>query len=326
MLKVGLNPYGLTYYLGLQGRGTPRANPEGRGLGGFIEIAEEIGAKTIEIHSAWLRNMDDSELRCVRERIWKTGMTPVISLGPPLEAVDTAIRPALGVGATVIRLGLTPVLCGARAECAAWPELVEHVRTTLRHFAPIAYGAGLTLAIENHQDFGSQELLDFCAEAGPGVGICFDAGNALAVGEEPLAFARRVAPLVCHLHLKDYNAQWTDDGFRLVRCAIGDGAVRFREVAGILAERHETLTASIEPGALEARHIRLFRPEWWKGYPLRAASDLGPCLTAVRRKRLDEDAEWRTPWEREAPGHEIIQYELDMVRRSAANMRAIGLM
>ena len=45
MLDVGLNPYGLTYYLGLQGRGTPRANPDGRGLEGFIELAEELGAQ-----------------------------------------------------------------------------------------------------------------------------------------------------------------------------------------------------------------------------------------------------------------------------------------
>ncbi len=326
MLNVGINPYGLTYYLGLQGRGTLRANPAGRGLGGFIEIAEEIGAKTIEIHNAWLTAIGETELRCLRERLEANGMTPVISLGPPLEGVDTAMRSALALGATVIRLGLTPVLCGARAECAAWPELVEHVRTTLRHFAPAAFGSGLTFAIEDHQDFGSRELMDFCAEAGPGVGICFDVGNALAVGEEPLAFARRVAPLVRHLHLKDYNAQWTDDGYRLVRCAIGDGAVPFREIADILNGRHETLTASLEPGALEARHIRLFRPEWWKGYPPKAASELGPCLTAARRNRLDEDAEWRTPWERGAAPNEIVQYEVDMVRRSAANMRAIGLM
>jgi sugar phosphate isomerase/epimerase len=326
MIQIGLNPYGLTYYLGLQGRGTPRANPGGRGLAGFVEIAEEIGAKTIEIHNAWLTAMGPSELRCLRERFEARGMTPVISLGPPLEGVDTAIRSALATGAKVIRLGLTPVLCGARAEYAAWPDLVQHVRITLRHFAPVAYGSGLTLAIEDHQDFGSQELLDFCAEAGPGVGICFDVGNALAVAEDPLAFARRAAPLVRHVHLKDYTPQWTDDGYRLVRCAIGDGAMPFREVFEILNGQNEILTASLEPGALEARHIRLFRPEWWKGYPPKAASELGPCLAAARRNRLDENAEWRTPWERGAPPREIIQYELDMVRRSAANMRAIGPM
>ena len=29
---LGLNPYGLTYHLGLQGAGGPRANPDGAGL------------------------------------------------------------------------------------------------------------------------------------------------------------------------------------------------------------------------------------------------------------------------------------------------------
>ena len=65
MLDIGLNPYGLTYTLGLQGQGTPRANPKGRGLEGFIDIATELGARTLEIFEPWLARMDDDELaRC----------------------------------------------------------------------------------------------------------------------------------------------------------------------------------------------------------------------------------------------------------------------
>ena len=44
LFKLGLNPYGMTYYLGLQGRGTSRQNPKGTGLEGFLAIAEELGA------------------------------------------------------------------------------------------------------------------------------------------------------------------------------------------------------------------------------------------------------------------------------------------
>ena len=327
MLRVGLNPYGLTYYLGLQGRGTTRANPQGRGLAAFLEIAQEIGAKTLEMHNAWLAAMDDAALAALRDRIAELRMTPVISLGPPLEDVGSAIRSAVGVNAKIVRLGLSPVLCGDRnAWGARWNEMVEHARSTLREFAPRAEDAGLTFAIENHQDFGSQELVDFCGESGPNVGICIDTGNPLAVGEDPLAFARRVAPLVRHVHLKDYNAQWTDEGYRLVRCAIGDGAVPFVELEKILGEHHSSLTASLEPGALEARHVRLFQPEWWNGYAARTAAELGPCLAAARQRRLPDEADWRTPWEREAPGAELIEYELSMMRRSAANMRALGWM
>jgi len=327
MLQIGLNPYGLTYYLGLQGRGTPRANPSGRGLDGFIEIARELNAKTIEIHNAWIAELSPSAAHAVRERIAALGMTPVISLGPPLESIDTAIQSAVAIGARIVRLGLSPVLCGDRnAWGAQWHLLIANARHNLRTYAPQAADLGLTFAIEDHQDFGSQELLDFCAESGSNVGICLDTGNSFPVGEAPIDFARRVAPLVRHVHLKDYNAQWTGEGYRLVRCAIGDGAVPFPEIAAILAEYHHSLTASLEPGALEARHVRLFRPDWWNGYPPITAAELGPCLAAARVHRLPDDADYRTPWEREEDGAAIIGYELDMIRRSAANMQALGWM
>ena len=327
MLNIGLNPYGLTYYLGLQGRGTPRANPDGRGLNGFIEVAKELNAKTIEFHNAWIAELGNSAAQAVRERIAESGMTPIISLGPPLEGVDTAIQSAIAVGAKIVRLGLSPVLCGDRnAWGAQWHEFIANARHNLRTYAPQADGLGLTFAIENHQDFGSQELLDFCTESGTNVGICLDTGNSFPVGEAPMEFARRVAPLVRHVHLKDYNVQWTDEGFRLVRCAIGDGAVPFPGIAAILAEHHQTLTASLEPGALEARHVRLFRPEWWNGYAPKTAAELGPCLAAARVRRLPEDADYRTPWERGEDGETIVRYELDMMRRSVNNMKSLGWM
>jgi sugar phosphate isomerase/epimerase len=323
-ISIGLNPYGLTYYLGLQGEGTPRANRDGRGLDGILAIAGELGAAVVELHAAWLAALSASGLAAVRERIERSGWIPVISLGPPLEGVGTAIRSAVAVGAAIVRLGLTPVLCGDRAAHGPrWTEMVAHARATLREFAPRAADLGLTFAIEDHQDFGSRELLDFCEEAGDNVGVCLDTGNPLAVGEEPLAFAQAVAPKVRHVHLKDYRAQFTGEGYRLVRCAIGDGAVPFREIAEILGRHHARLTASIEPGALEARLIRLFRPEWWDGYPERTARELGPVLAAARVRRLPEDADWRTPWEAEAAPQAIVDYELDMIRRSFTNMEAL---
>jgi sugar phosphate isomerase/epimerase len=327
MLQVGLNPYGLTYTLGLQGHGTPRANPEGRGLEGFIAIAEELGARTIEIFEPWLAGMSERDLHALRDRLTSLGMTPIVSGGLTMGPVDRAIRIAGGLGAKLIRLGLTPVLCGDRnAWGAKWPELVAGVRASLKRHAPEAADAGITLAIENHQDFGSRELLDFCEEAGPNVGICFDTGNSFPVAEAPLDFTRRAAPKVRHLHLKDYNAQWTDEGYRLVRCAIGDGAVPFREIAAILGEHHKSLTAVLEPGALEARHVRLFTAEWWNGYPPKTATELAACLAAARRNRVPDDADYRTPWERQEDGDALIRYEMDMIWRSAANMREIGLM
>jgi 3-oxoisoapionate decarboxylase len=326
MLDVGLNPYGLTYHLGLQGSGTPRANPAGRGLEGFIELAEELGAKTLEIAETWLAPMSGAELRALRDRLSRLGMAPVVSSGLHHGDFDICMRAAKGLDARLIRFALTPILCGDRnAAGERWPTLVANVRAKLADYAPRAAAAGKTIVIENHQDFTSRELVAFCDEFGPSVRIVYDTGNSFPVAEAPLDFTRVIAPYVAHVHLKDYRVQWTDEGLRLVRCAIGDGAVPFKELVAILAEHHETLPAVLEPGALEARHVRLFTRAWWRGYPSRDAEALAACLLAARRNRLADDEDYRTPWERQADG-ELVRYELDMIRRSAANMKEAGIM
>ena len=92
--------------------------------------------------------------------------------------------------------------------------------------------------------------------------------------------------------------QFTDEGYRLVRCAIGDGAVPIAAMLDILAAQGRKLNAVLEPGALEARHVRFLRPEWWSFYAPKSAPALAACLAAARVNRLADDADFRTPWER----------------------------
>ncbi|MEZ5667371.1 MAG: sugar phosphate isomerase/epimerase [Alphaproteobacteria bacterium] len=325
-LHVGLNPYGLTYHLGLQGHGTPRANPDGRGLRGFIAIARELKAEVLEIFEPWLTALTDDELRALRDELAGLGIRPIVSSGLTMGSVEHAFRAARLLDATLMRFALSRVLCGDRnAQGDKWPAIVADVRAGLARWAPVAADAGITLAIENHQDFTSAELVAFCAEAGPSVGLCFDMGNTFPVAEAPIDFTRAVAPWVRYCHLKDYRVQFTDQGFRLIRCAIGDGAVPYGEMVAILGAHHDELPAALEPGALEARHVRLFTADWWNGYPAKDARALAACLAAARHNRLPEDADYRTPWER-GEDSALVDYELAMIRRSAANMRALGLM
>jgi 3-oxoisoapionate decarboxylase len=327
MFRAGLNPYGLTYHLGLQGKGTPRENPKATGLRGFIAIATELKARVLEIFDPWLAALSDGEIKVLKDELNSLGMTPVVSAGLNMMGpVESALRSARLLEARVIRLGLSPVLEGSRnAWGPKWFELQASIRDGLLKFAPMAADQGVSFAIENHQDFGSQELVDFCELAGPSVGITFDTGNTFPVGEAPLDFTRRIAPHVRHVHFKDYRVQFTDEGYRLVRCAIGDGAVPFIGIRDILARHHTNLNAVLEPGALEARHIRFLDPKWWRGYAPMDARNFAAALAAARVNRLADDADYRTPWERGTDA-ELEDYELAMIRRSAANMRALGLM
>ncbi|MDB5474266.1 MAG: xylose isomerase [Devosia sp.] len=323
-IQTGLNPYGLTYYVGLQGRGTPRANAAGVGLNGFIDLAAELNSRTIEIFEPWIADLDEPGRQALRKRLEALGMEPVVSSALWMGEINSCVASALAIGATKIRFALTPVLCGDRnAAGARWSDLVDDVRTKLGAYAPIAAEHGLTILIENHQDFTSRELVAFCEEFGPNVRIVFDTGNSFPVAEAPLDFTRVIAPYVAHVHLKDYRVQWTEEGYRLVRCAIGDGAVPFKEIFELLGQHHDRMTAVLEPGALEVRHVRLFTPDWWTGYAPKLAPELAACLAAARRNCLPDDADYRTPWERGSDG-EMVEYELGMIRRSAANMHALG--
>jgi sugar phosphate isomerase/epimerase len=325
MFRIGLNPYGLAYAVGLLGAGTARANPDPIGLRGFLGVAREISAACVEIDARWLVRMSSADLAALADELGEEERAPIVSAGlthEPRETLEAAIRCARELRAATLRLGLTPVLEGARSEWGEqWREMAAHAARTLVAEAPRAADAGLTIAIEDHQDFGSEELIAMAEAAGPNVGITLDTGNPFAVGEDPVAFARRVAPLVRHVHLKDYRASFTDEGYRLVRCATGDGAVPFADIAATLAVHHTSLTASIEPGALEARHIRLFTPAWWHGYGPREAAELATAIGRLRARQIPDEASRQTPWERGAAAREIVEYELSDVRRSAANMR-----
>jgi sugar phosphate isomerase/epimerase len=322
-LRTGLNPYGLTYHLGLQARGTPRANPRPAGLAGFLALAEELGAETLELWDGWLLPMTAGELRSLRERLH--GKTLVVSSGLERAEIAPLLAIAAVLDAPLIRFALTSVLCGDRAiSDPPWPQRVAAVHEKLGRFAREAAAAGRTIVVENHQDFTAAELVNICEVMGPNVRIVYDTGNSFPVGAAPLDFIRAVAPFVAHIHLKDYRVQQTPEGFRLVRCAIGDGAVPFAELLSILGEHHAGLPAVLEPGALDVRHVRLKTAAWWRGYPPRDEATLASCLASTKRNALPPEADWRTPWERGDDGA-VEAYELDMIRRSAANMRALGI-
>ena len=319
MGRVILNPYGVAYALGLQAAGIAPPNPRPLSFEQYLLLAESIGAGGVEIFTPMVEGWDLGELA---ERL--RGKTVVMSQ-PLWTGIARSVEVARKIGAKTIRMHLTGILCGDRAEPGCkWEETLANVKRMLKEAAPLAGEFGLSLAIEDHQDFTSAELVELCESTSSNVGVCLDTGNALSVGEDPVEFAKTVAGCAKHVHLKDYQVQWTSEGYRLIRCAIGDGAIPFEAIVEVFKDRPATM--ALEIGALCARHIRLLNGSWWKGYPARSADSLARGLKAGRVKTMREDEDWRTPFEKSAAPQEIVEYEMGQLHRSAEYLKKLGLL
>jgi sugar phosphate isomerase/epimerase len=326
MVRVGLNPYGLAYSLGIAAIGTPKVNPSPISLDAYLAIADGIGGTGIELDGQWLTRLDEPSLakvtRFVKDRDWWV----VVARGLIQPNLDRHVALAKHLGAKILRSHLTPVLCGDRAapKCN-WPETWANARRILTETAKQLAPHGLKIAIENHQDVTAPELMELCDTCGDNVGITMDVANPVALGEDPVEFARTVEPRILHVHLKDYRAHWCDDGYRLMRVAVGDGFVPLNEVLAVFA-KHDGLTAGLELGALDARYVRILSEAWWQHYPPRPAHQLAMGLRAARIRCLKPEEDWRTPWERKEGPEAIMRFEQDQVRRSAQNLAELGLL
>jgi len=238
------------------------------------------------------------------------------------------LKTAKALGATVVRAVLSNLLCGDRRICAGgWPARLEAVAARLREVLPRAEALGLVIAIENHQDATTDDLLRLGEMAGnsPAYGITFDTGNPLAMMEDPVEAARRLSPLIRHVHLKDYTIHFAPEGYRLVRCAAGDGVVDFPAILATLRASGRVLMPGIEIAAQATRTIPILDPGWWTTYPTRPAEDLIKPLKILWEQGRPADKPYASAWERGATGEDVIGEEWRVLERSVRYFQRLAL-
>jgi sugar phosphate isomerase/epimerase len=313
-MHIGLSVYGTTFGMGIHpASGRAAISPEQ-----LLDRAISAGLEGVELPASWLHGKDANAIaRYAQERgLFITLETEGYDPGKLAEAIDLSIRLGAGTIRTIVR---GAKLGGDRRPLAGrWQSFLQEVLAGLWEATVIAERAGINLAVENHQDLASEELLWLCESIGSQrFGITLDTGNTLATAEEPLDFARRVAPYIKNVHLKDYWIYLSEEGYHLVRCPLGQGVVDFPTLFKILAEVCPDVTTSIELGALEARHVRVLADDYWPDYPPRSATQLASVLRFVQANARPP-GDWRTPFERHEPAEAIIAYEDGQLAASLA--------
>jgi sugar phosphate isomerase/epimerase len=325
-LPFGVASYSFPFSCGWARREGRAPFPQPLRAADLIALATEHHLSGIEIPlAAMLPDVSDATIDEFRAALAAANLglvadTGVIDVAMLREQLPLAAR----AGARVVRATLSSILEGARASLSGgWSAHLQEMRRRLAELRPLLEKHDLVLAIENHQDATSDDLLALCEAGGERVGITFDVVNPLAVGEEPFAFARKIGPWIRNVHIKDYQIYPTTSGYRLVRAAIGHGVIDWAAMLALLREVAPHAAQHIELAALYARHIRLLEDDWWNGYPARDVRDVVPALRFVAEHAQADDRPWHTPWERDAPDEEVELYERGQFEDSVAHLRSI---
>lgn len=321
-MKLGLAVYGTTFMMGIH----PQAKRPRIRASQLLDQAAQYGLQGIEIPLSLLEGEDaESVSRTAQAR---GHYLVVASGGYDPKTLRVAIEEAARLGASVVRTVVGGADFGGdrRRMTGRWRSFMQEVLAGLGEAVKAAEQEGVTLAVENHQDLASEELLWLCEEIGStSFGITLDTGNPLATAEEPVDFAKRIGPHLKHVHLKDYWIYLSDEGYRLVRCPLGQGAVDFAALFDVFAENCPKVNMSMELGALEARHTRVLCEDYWQEYPPRSAAQLAKLLRFVQAESRPA-GDWRTPYEKQAPEEDIIAYEQRQFLASLAYIQqALGV-
>lgn len=242
------------------------------------------------------------------------------------ELFKRLIPAAQALGAPTLRCVLSGILGGDRRPMAGrWEAHLKHCLIVLREAIPIAEAHGVTIAVENHSDATSHDLLWLFQELNSDhIGLNLDVGNVLAVCEEPFGYTNRLAPYLRNIHLKDYNLFPSDEGYRMGRCALGKGVVDFPGLLALIDQHQPGLTKTIELGAFYARHVRLLADDYWAEFPERPVTEMLPLLRLYLENARPRGEDWRTPKEKDESFEALLAYETKEFDDSVAYLKEIG--
>lgn len=286
-------------------------------------IAPVFDGKTVEL--TW--SLDE-----LRDRLDSYGMRLVADYGivveQPSDHLCDYLRLAAGMGVKVVRAILSNLLCGDRRKLeGGWEARLEAVAARLREVLPLAEELGIALAVENHQDATTSDMcrLYEMSRQSPAFAVTLDTGNPLSVGEEPVEAARALAPLIRHVHLKDYSIHFAPEGYRLVRCPAGTGVIDFPAILAAVRANGHDVTPGIEVAAQATRTIPILESGWWECHPNRDAASLLGALRVLWEHGRPTGEPYSSAWERGEDSAVVLEEEWVVVRRSVEYFRGLEI-
>jgi len=252
-----------TYSLYLHGIGQAWAGfklPWERQLSTFqlFDLGIELGLDGFHLDDGVLENLEPSFLKEVgvaaKEKNLYLEYNMSLDLGNFGIGIQHNLEDGLAtahfIGADVVKISMDLPRPRPRAGSRFHPEVMPFLQQTadlLEKTAPMAEEYGICLALENHCDSFSDEILWVLNQVNhPFVGACIDTVNAWHMAEDPMKAIENLAPVAFTNHFRDDRVEFCRDGFRVRGVAVGEGDIDMQKAYDLIKKYSPTKRINIE--------------------------------------------------------------------------------
>jgi sugar phosphate isomerase/epimerase len=164
--------------------------------------------------------------------------------------LPAALDTAHALGADVVKVSMDLARPRPVSGSRFHPRVIEQMSMfaqKLRAVAPKALHRGIRIAVENHCDSFSEEILWLLDQVDHlSVGACIDTVNGLHVTEDPMAAIRNLAPRAFTNHFRDDRIEFQRWGFKLVGAAVGEGDIDMKTAYELFRDQSSMERINIE--------------------------------------------------------------------------------
>ena len=245
-MKVGIDSY---CYHRFFGEVYPQQvkPPKRMTLEDFIRRSSELGVDGVSLESCFIDRFDQSYLSEVKGLLDERKLDRVFAWGHPdgleggknekmFDDMMKSIGYAEAIGAKVMRVVGSSLMFRFESHEAQIERLSRMFSTAAKEVEK----RGIMMAVENHIDFNSDEILRILSNVGsPNMGINFDTGNFVRVLDDPVKAMEKLVKHVFATHIKDLRIQKgvpVNEWYFFSCTPVGDGGIVDNQKIGQLLQ------------------------------------------------------------------------------------------
>jgi 3-oxoisoapionate decarboxylase len=283
----------------------------------LLHHCHQLGAGGIQVT---VRGWASDFAKKVRDEREKTGLYLEGSIGLPKNETEVAlfeeeVKLAKEAGASILRcVSLGPRRYEALHSYREFLEFKEGGLLALQLAEPILKKHKVKLAVENHKDWRSEELVSILHQMdSEWIGVTLDFGNSIALLEDPIHTAQLLAPYVYSTHIKDMAVEPHEQGFLMSEVPLGEGILDLKKIAGLCQKFFPSITFNLEMITRDPLLIPCLTAPYWSTF-----HDQVPASAMVHILEMVEKHKSILPRPRQLDVENLLALEEKNIRQSLA--------